>query len=222
MQKAIKIGIWFLGIICLYAVIQIQLGIFWNIGISNNADKINSVLLNLSYSYIAGLIMYALTIELPTYIYRKKIRQIIKQNIENVGICLHNLLVGFPNKEGRDDFNPDISDIEYCESILTDIDWNAKNILPIYNNIPNKLFETFYYDYSNLQKLITSFLQVYKTDLTAEQLLLLEGLVNMRHMQIIEVIINSRSDTINNRIGNSIAKEYAEKLQIYANLKSTI
>ncbi len=54
-----------------------------------------------------------------------KIRPIIKQNIKNLGVSFHNLLVGFTYEDESD--NIDISDIDNCKKILTNVDWNAKN-----------------------------------------------------------------------------------------------
>ncbi len=93
--------------------------------------------------------------------------------------------------------------------------------MPIYPSEGNKLYQTFYYDYKNIQDEITKILQIYKSDLTAEQLLLLEDLLDMKHVQILGVIIAAKYE-MNNEAGNAIAKEFAEKLKTYAKLKSTV
>lgn len=219
MNKFIKCIIGLIGVVCIYAIIQINLGYFWSIGAFENAEQLNSIIINLSYSYIAGLIVYIFTVEIPTIIHNKKIKPIINQNIENIGVSFHNLLVGFTKED--ESLNIDVSDISNCKKILTNVDWNTKNELPIYPSEGNKLYQTFYYDYKNIQNEITRILQIYKSDLTTEQLLLLEDLTDMKHVQVLGVIIAAKYK-MNNEAGNAIANEFAEKLETYAKLKSTI
>ncbi len=220
MGKHINIILVVICIVCCYAIFQIKLDWFWDIGTFKKAEQLNSIIINLSYSYIAGLIMYVLTIALPSYLHKQKINVIIKENINDIGALLHNLLVGFPySKDGV--CNPDISNIEECKQILTNVDWNTTNRLPIYNHIPNKLYQTFHYDYKQLQEYITSFLQIYKSDLTATQLLLLNDLSQFKNLSILELIIKSNCVMIN-ELGDDIANEFAEKLKTYSKLKNTL
>ena len=62
-------------IICLYAIGYIGLEWFVPIGSADNPERINSVLINLSYSYIAGVIFYLLTTSLPRYVFAHKMRK---------------------------------------------------------------------------------------------------------------------------------------------------
>lgn len=73
MEKLIKYVLWLIAIICLYAILHIGLGCFFAIGISDKYLSINQVFINLSYSYIAGVIFYLLTIRLP---YRQRLNKL--------------------------------------------------------------------------------------------------------------------------------------------------
>lgn len=65
-----------------YAVLNIGLGCLWTIGVSDNADKINQVLLNLSYSYLAGCIFYLLVTFLPERFRKRKTQSIVSNKYE--------------------------------------------------------------------------------------------------------------------------------------------
>ena len=68
-----------LTILCLYIITYVGLGYGWAIGCSDNWQRINAVALNLSYSYIAGLIFYLFTSTLPYYFRKTKVAKIIKE-----------------------------------------------------------------------------------------------------------------------------------------------
>lgn len=86
MNKIINISIIMLTALCVYAICNIGLGWFWTLGSANNYQKINQVLINLSYSYIAGLIFYLLTSYFPDVIKRNRIKEPIRNKIRNINI----------------------------------------------------------------------------------------------------------------------------------------
>ena len=62
---------------CVYVIVCIGLKILPTIGQISNATQVNNVLLNLSYSYIAGLIFYLLVSYYPFYRQKRKFASII-------------------------------------------------------------------------------------------------------------------------------------------------
>ncbi len=54
MINKMRYFLWIITGVSLYIIFCVGLGWFWTIGESENYEKINQVLLNLSYSYIAG------------------------------------------------------------------------------------------------------------------------------------------------------------------------
>ncbi len=88
----IKFLIWSISIISLYIIFNVGLGWFCGIGSSENSENINQVLINLSYSYIAGLIFYLLTNSIPRYYTQQKITPIVNTKIaeiyENIESCI--------------------------------------------------------------------------------------------------------------------------------------
>lgn len=84
MEKITKIFLIAITLISLYIVLCIGLDWFWKIGNSENADKINIVLINLSYSYIAGFIFYILVSYLPFRLKTEKLKPVVKLKIDNL------------------------------------------------------------------------------------------------------------------------------------------
>lgn len=84
MSKLINIfliGITFLSI---YAIAYIGLGWFWAWGTSGNYQRVNQVIINLSYSYLAGLIFYLLTSYFPYMIKRNKLKKPIIEKLRTI------------------------------------------------------------------------------------------------------------------------------------------
>lgn len=85
-----------LAVICLYAILQIKFDFAFWLGASKNADAINDVLTNLSYSYLAGFIFYLLTVSLPNWKTKAKLRDALidKLNLiqSNYHSCIESVL----------------------------------------------------------------------------------------------------------------------------------
>jgi len=94
-MKVIKFILIVLVIICLYAICCIGLGWFWKIAGSENATQINQVLINLSYSYIAGLIFYLLVSYFPSQIRKDKIRPVIEKKFIAISIQIESNIQAF-------------------------------------------------------------------------------------------------------------------------------
>lgn len=71
-------------IVCLYAIGYIGLDWFVPLGYAENPERINTVLINLSYSYIAGLIFYLLTTSLPRYVFAHKMKKPIRSKAKTM------------------------------------------------------------------------------------------------------------------------------------------
>lgn len=205
--------------ICIYAIGQIGFGWFWTIGSSDNADQINQVFINLSYSYITGVLVYFLTIALPKYNEDRKLKPVIKEKIEDIGIMLRNMLVGFYQYDGSTEL--DINNIEACQTLLESTDWNQANSLPIYKKGQNRLCETFKSDFEVIQEDITRLILCYNLHLSTDQIKFLEKIKSFESYHILAVIVNSKAK-ITTDGAKGISKDFAELLRTYSNLRASI
>jgi len=83
-SKVIHIVVWIVGTIALYTILQVKLGIAWTIGAINNADDVNEVLVNLSYSYLAALLFYLLTDRIPFLLNRFQLKPVINNLFKDI------------------------------------------------------------------------------------------------------------------------------------------
>ena len=72
------------AIIAIYSILQVKFDFAFYIGAADNADKINEVIVNLSYSYLAGYVFYILTVKLPFWGVKKKVEKPLKSKLELV------------------------------------------------------------------------------------------------------------------------------------------
>lgn len=96
----------------LYIICCIGLGWFYKFGSFENASKYNTVLLNLSYSYIAGYIFYVLITYLPFCLRKSKIRTIIKHKKVEMVKQVESNIQAFYTKEISNPLDIDADDLK--------------------------------------------------------------------------------------------------------------
>ena len=99
MEKITKIVLWILSLLCLYAIGYIGLGWFWSWGELIDYQRVNSVFLNLSYSYLAGLIFYLLVSYFPYKLRQNKFKPIINSKIEILFRKINSCVVTFHTED---------------------------------------------------------------------------------------------------------------------------
>lgn len=95
----IKILLWIIAFISIYTIGCVGLEVLPTLGTTETPILINSVLLNLSYSYFAGLIFYLLVTYYPFYLQRKKFSPIIKSKINDLYNQVEATIQTFETKE---------------------------------------------------------------------------------------------------------------------------
>lgn len=193
-----------LGAVCLYVASHCKLG--WE-----------QALINLTYSYITGVSVYLFAVAIPAWTERRRLRKIVQSRIEEIGVMLTNLLVGFP-KEGNYSV-PDIGDSERCLAQMLSADWNSYNSVPLYPQESSKLYQTFYCDYRDIQSSIHDFIMCYRQVLSVRQLQLLEDMRNAGFMSLLEVSVIYNSTSIAKPVADEVSRGFCGALNIYAELK---
>lgn len=103
-------------ILTIYTITYVELGIGFDIFPCKNADRINTILLNLSYSYIAALIFAWIWEHIPQICNEKKAFKINESNINSIYRNMHELITSLMMiyKIDKDIFELNINDLSQC------------------------------------------------------------------------------------------------------------
>ena len=182
MKNVINVILAISTVFSLCIISYVRLGIGFPIWHSDNYQNYNIVFENLSYSYLAGILVYLLTLVLPALWESYRLKPIINKKIGHLAELFNKQLLGFGIPEGKEGFYQfDSTKIEECLSIMDKADWNAAN--PVVNNIPNnKLYQTYKQDLDAIILEIADILQTYKDQLSQDDI---QHLENIRQADII-------------------------------------
>ncbi len=186
-----------LTLLSMWAIIAIQFHLIPVVSISKSEDTVNSLntfFLILAYSYIAALVFYLVTVELPSRRRKDILRPIIKRKINGIGRCISDILLEFSRKT---DYGHDVHNIENTESIMKSKNWFA--IVPMikkYRNIPISYLHYMQRCGENMKRQISDLITKYHTDMTASQLVELEKLSDASFFNTIDFICSIPDSSI--------------------------
>lgn len=169
--------------ISIYIILCVGLGWFWTVGSSINSDKINQILINLSYSYIAGFIFYVLVSYLPYTLKVQKIKPAIKLKTNNLSIQINACIQTFATEENRN-FIESITKEQLRETVNRNEMYNnsfyANEISYVMNNL--KFLNS---TKGNVFEIIDSLLG-YKEYMKSEQILYLEKIRDSEFFHLVK------------------------------------
>lgn len=188
MKHLVFIILTLLTILCSYCILHVGLGWLWPIGTCEDANSVNQVLLNLSYSYIAGFIFYLLVSFLPNYLKKRKIIPSIRLKVGDLYKQINACLQTFESTEKAD--------------LLYTI--THERIIALINGA-DMYGQSFYahmvgYDMNNLQFLVATKERIftlidqilgYKEFLNGDQLLEIEKIHDSTYFHLIKVYEDS-------------------------------
>lgn len=202
---------------CFYAVFQIKLGWFWSIGSINNADGVNSIIENLSYSFIAAYIFYLLTIVLSRFSRKLKLTPIIRTSVKKIGEKeIRSVLGQFA--QGKN-MKVDYHDTEQTAEILSSKNWDSE--IPIYKQYEGISLSYFrYLNFSSRQikDRVSLVISRYKDDITDDQLVALEEFTDLLFFNLVESLGNHNNITVNDG-RESIINEFIKMQRQYLELE---
>ena len=182
MKRTVQVIGWVLTFASIYAICNIELDWFWSIPVRYNPENINRVLLNLSYSYLAGYLFYLLVTEIPYWQRNREFRKIITEkykilkyqiesNIQAFGSNKTNLLNTITLKELTDLIqNVNITDVAFQAK---EVDYKT-NILVLLNGSRNTIIHTCH-----------EILNVYKDYLTESEVVTIEKICSAQYFNFI-------------------------------------
>lgn len=100
-----------IALVCLYAIFQIKFDFAFWIGYCERTDECNEIILNLSYSYLAGFIFFLLTVTLPHVKMRAKVKKALEGKVNQIATnywtCIESV-VPFPKGLTRNQTKEDV------------------------------------------------------------------------------------------------------------------
>lgn len=165
-----------------YTICNIELDWFWGISVKYNPEHVNRILLNLSYSYLAGYLFYLLVTQIPYLQRSKKFRKIIvtkyeilkyqiESNIQAFGANKTNVLNTITLNELTDLIqSKEITDVAHQAK---EIDYKT-SILILLNRSRNTIIQTCH-----------DILNIYKDYLTESEVMTIEKIRTSQYFNFI-------------------------------------
>lgn len=188
-MRLVNILLAFVTLVCIYTIVYVGFGYGWPIGASENYERINTVMLNLSYSYMAGLIFYLFTSTLPHLVRSKKYEPIIREKEANI----YGRLIGCAKAA----YSPNEDDVAYDKDTLVAKFENHMMSEPCYYQIYslNKYLQL---QRSNITEVINGLL-VYADYIQPDELEMLEQIKDSQFFSQISVFQWAEMDTSEQR-----------------------
>ena len=125
----------------------------------------------LAYSYIAGVIIYGMTVKYPYYLNKRRLTPVIKAKVRNLGSMLDWMNIEF----GDAGNNPSISDIDGVMALFETKRWKERCRMPEHWGCKD-VTDGFVKDYSELKTMVDALINDYKEYLSSEQMIYLEAI----------------------------------------------
>ena len=98
----VRFLLWLLFFLSLWAIGSIRLGLIGLITVDLTrlkCDGWNELFVNLSYSYIAGIIVYIVTVVLKDYITKRRMKSILKRRVNIIYTSTDSILMAYANSK---------------------------------------------------------------------------------------------------------------------------
>lgn len=181
--KMLSKMLWLGLLLAVWAVLSVELEWIPKIpcGLSETTVfGLNRAFLALAYSYIAGAVIYGMTVKYPIFRKKQRLTPVIQAKVKSIGVMLSNM-----NTEFRSNSNPPISDLEAVMALFSLERWKEPCILPEHASCKD-VTEGFISDYCEFKLYVDSFISDYKEYLSTDQLIHLEAIRNTRLNQFFD------------------------------------
>ena len=183
MKRIVQIIGWVLTFASIYAICNIELDWFWSIPVKYNPENINRVLLNLSYSYLAGYIFYLLVTEIP-YLHRKqRFCKLLSKKYDSLKNQIETHIQAFDTKEHyhldkitRDELYNMIVQRDLCDNTFYANECGITQSIIRYINKSKEIILDICYDILN----------IYKEYLSDNQIETIESIIHSAYFNLID------------------------------------
>lgn len=177
--------------------------------------KLNNVLLNLAYSYIAGLIIYFLISYLPDQIQKRRFQPIVKRDIKRIHLMYLDMINKMNSKKKQDDYKT-IPDYNIFEELMECISPHEKYPTPIEQITDASYLLTFFYLRVETIE-IMKHIHLFKKQVPDRIILLLEELTNSNLFKMV-IMLNSLRVKLGNQNMKDCAKDFYDGFEIVKKL----
>lgn len=213
--------VWIGLFLAMWAILSIEMEWIPKIpcGLSETAvNGWNRAFLALAYSYVAGVVIYGMTVKYPYYRNKQRLSPIIKAKVENIGVQLSNMNVEFRDSNN----NPRVTDVDAVMALFETKRWRERCFMPEHAMCKD-VTDAFISDYQELVRMVNSLINDYKDYLDSRQLLYLEAIRGSRLNQFFATYIGSGKhyrfeDVFYERL---LLPEYKNMLIVYQGLALT-
>ncbi len=165
----------FIGLVlAMWAVFSIDISLIPKVPCRFSDETImglNRAFLALAYSYIAGAIIYGMTVKYPYYLNKHRLTPVINAKVKKLGSMLD-----WMNIEFRDaDKNPPISDLNGVMALFETKRWKERCRMPEHSGCKD-VFDGFVRDYNDLKTIVDALINDYREYLSGEQMIYLEAI----------------------------------------------
>ena len=149
----------------------------------NLADNINKVLLNISYSYITGFLVYLLTVLLPHALRRKKIKSILETKFETIKSKINASVMSIYLIEAEEKTIPakDLFIKEFVAQNITDKKYKLQTGLDL------TLFESLVKERKDIERKISEIIE-YHNYLSTDSLTLIERIRDSEYFSTLIIL----------------------------------
>ena len=138
-------------------------------------EGLNRAFLALAYSYIAGVIIYGMTVKYPYCLNKKRLVPVINAKVKNIGVHLSNMNLEFRDSNN----NPPITDVDGIMALLKTKRWKERCHMPEHSGCKD-VTDGFVKDYGELKAMVDVLINDYKEYLSSEQMIYLEAIRGSR------------------------------------------
>ena len=149
----------------------------------------NRAFLALAYSYIAGVIIYGMTVKYPYYLNKRRLAPVINAKVKNIGVHLSNMNLEFRDSNN----NPPITDVDGIMALFKTKRWKERCNMPEHSGCKD-VTDGFVKDYGELKAMVDALINDYKEYLSSEQMIYLETIRENRLNQFFRTYEKSKGN----------------------------
>lgn len=202
-----------LGVFLASLITIVAIKLNFVICMSDYAEIINDMLVNLSYSYIAAYLFYLMTNRLPVVVRKRKIMPVIQNRVEEIGRrSIYNVLLEFSRDS---ELNADYKHIDGTMDVLASKIWTDD--MPAVQRQFGYRIDYLHYvrlQCDDLKERVAVLLNRYKEEMTEEQIKALEEMNGLYIFRLVVLFCNLPKIQIDPGV-NPMVEEFCKLHQKY-------